>query len=115
MRGRLIALSLVTLFGVGVSTTLAGPPESDAATHGTRVPPLTNVRVELAVERLTGAGLCPGDVRMHRTAGRRGDVVLRQSPKAGTTLARQSRVDIDVAVAGSNFTYATPPDCPLPS
>src|SRR3712207_3539371 len=99
MQARLIALSLVTLFGVGLSVMMAGPQASEAATGSTRVPSLTNVRVELAVERLTGAGLCPGDVRMHRTAGRRGDVVVNQTPAAGATLPLRSRVDIDVAVA----------------
>ena len=118
MRGRLVALSLVALFGVAVSSMLAGPSAGEAAIASTRVPDLTNVRAELAVERLTGAGLCVGRVKMHPVLGRgRGDVVVAQRPKPGTRRVRLQSVDIDVAVAtkAAPFTYATPPGCPLPS
>ena len=118
MRGRLVALSLVALFGIAVSSMLAGPPAGEAAIASTRVPDLTNVRAELAVERLTGAGLCVGRVKMRPVlaSGRR-DVVVAQQPKPGTSRARLQSVDIDVAVAtrAAPFTYATPPGCPLPS
>src|SRR3712207_2717192 len=118
MRGRLIALLLIALVGIAASTTLAGPSASEAAVATTRVPDLKNVRVELAVERLTGAGLCVGRVKMHPVLGKgRRDVVIGQSPKAGQTLARLRQVNVDVAVStrAAPFTYATPPGCPLPS
>jgi beta-lactam-binding protein with PASTA domain len=118
MKGRLIALSLIALAGVAASSTLAGPSAGEAAVAKTRVPDLTNVRVELAVERLTGAGLCVGRVKMHPVLGKgKGDVVVGQSPKAGKALDRLRQVNVDVAVStrAAPFTYATPPGCPLPS
>jgi len=118
MRGRLIALSVIALAGIAASSTLAGPSAGEAAVAVTRVPDLKNVRVELAVERLTGAGLCVGRVKMHPVLGSgRRDVVIGQSPKPGQSLGRLRQVSIDVAVAtrAAPFTYATPPGCPLPS
>jgi hypothetical protein len=101
---------MIALAGVAASSTLAGPSAGEAA--------VANVRVELAVERLTGAGLCVGRVKMHPVLGRgKRDVVVGQSPKPGQTLARLRQVNVDVAVAtrAAPFTYATPPGCPLPS
>ena len=97
---------------------LAGPPAGEASIASTCVPDLSYFRADLAVERLTGAGLCVGRVKMHPVLGSgRRDVVVAQRPKPGASRVRLQSVDIDVAVAtkAAPFTYATPPGCPLPS
>lgn len=74
--------------GASVALTVARPKVS--------VPRLLNMRLSLAREALTKAGLEVGDLRETYNSRRRGNVVLEQTPDGGSKVAPGTKVNLVV-------------------
>jgi len=84
--------------GDQVFLVVTAPPETVS------VPDLTDLPLEGAQEALDRVGLQPGEIALEPSTSVRLGYVLRQSPKAGTQVARATKVDLWVASAPSTPT-----------
>jgi beta-lactam-binding protein with PASTA domain len=94
MRAGLVAIVALTLACCACGTSAREPKPR------VRVPNLVGLAWEAAADRLARAGLCMRATQPMSTAPTRPDRVLRQTPRAGTTMEAHGRVSIVVSPSG---------------
>ena len=79
------------------------PRPVESASRQVTVPNLVGARLEAATRDLKAAGL-----RLGRTTGSRDGFVVKQSPEAGSQIARQAAVEVTLSATAATTT-APPP------